>query len=226
MSVQTWEVGDLMEVEILKRFTASPTTVWRNTYQLKMRSSNGTPDNARTLLAPLVGQLITFEQGLHMTTVQLYRGIIRTWENEPSYNPGNFLTYEYTTQFGTMAAPAAGETSPIEMCAYVSRQVVSGRIGRLFYRGVVKEPMYEGAASGLEGFRWSTSNAAYTALKSSFDAKLVALKGTLFPGGTSIAQLGIVSVINEVVTWRDYVDLVLEFPVFRKYNNRYYRKTI
>lgn len=102
-----------------------------------------------------------FEQALHLPGVIITRALLSTYNADSNpYNPLNLAIYEFGYE-GTRG----GTSDPLDRdcIAYVRKQVLAGRQGKLFYRGCLREGDVN-ATPGSRWGAWSTSDAFPTTL--------------------------------------------------------------
>lgn len=136
MSVAVITTGERFVARIYKRLTTNPDQVWVNTYEMVARV--GAADGI-TASRNALGALVDWEQRFHLQTVQFYRSVMSTWlpDSEP-YNPYNLLVDDFDPVSG---ARVVGTNDPMALNVGLSvrRDVLAGRQGRAFYRGVLTE---------------------------------------------------------------------------------------
>jgi len=132
MSVVSFEVADRFVVRVIKSYTTNPARKWSNTYEVvAVVPGNVTDINGMTSIFTI------FEQTLHNTFTHFERVTVSTWEADSvPYNPDAFYVAELDFN-GTR--DTTGELEPITTCLSVVRQPASGRLGHLFYRGVLSQ---------------------------------------------------------------------------------------
>lgn len=133
MSVLSPSNGEHFTVRIYKFNVNNVDRQWANTYELQAQVG---ADYDELLVAG--AKLVAMEKLIHPSNVQFSNMVISTWvpDGEP-YNPTSFVA---VSQTGTGSRTVAGsETLPTGIVLYVSRNVLSGRLGRLFYRGALFE---------------------------------------------------------------------------------------
>jgi len=132
MSVLAFAVNDRFTLRIIKHYNTNPSRQWANSYEFVSNSSGDETD-----LTTLVSAFVLYEKTLHNTFTAFDRAIVSTWEEDSvPYNPDGFLVVELA-EAGTR--DTSGELEPITACWSVARIPTSGRLGHLFYRGVLAQ---------------------------------------------------------------------------------------
>lgn len=133
MSILNPVNGEIFTVRIYKYHANSPDRIWANTYELQAQVG---PDYAELLAA---GQkLVAMEKLIHATAIEFSNMVISTYvpDGEP-YDPASFVSISQSGAGNRTSGTA--ELLPTGLVFYVSRNVLSGRQGRLFYRGALFE---------------------------------------------------------------------------------------
>jgi len=132
MSVLAFAEGDSFIFRTFKSMGAPWDYAWSNAYEMHATSS-GTD----AALLSCAYALINFEKEFHALNVQFDRVGVATWtpDSRP-YDPENFMVVPLSDTMGlrTVMAPEG-----LELTLFVRRQVQTGRMGKLFYRGVLGE---------------------------------------------------------------------------------------
>lgn len=125
--------GESFIFRIRKTLIGVPSMHWFNTYEARFTAA-GTKDDLDSLAAGLV----LYEAEIHYSTVLIDQVTISTWsEDSHPYNPESFVTQPQETP-GSRAI-GVKQMMDLRVCLFVKRNVDSGRIGRLFYRGALTE---------------------------------------------------------------------------------------
>lgn len=132
MSVLTFTTNDRFIFRIIKHYTTNPSRQWSNSYEVLANSAGSLGD-----LTVLGSALELFESLLHNTFTAFDRLVISTWSPDSKpYDPDAFYVQELT---GNGTRDTTGELEPITTCLSVARQPTSGRLGHIFYRGVLSQ---------------------------------------------------------------------------------------
>lgn len=132
MSVLSFALNDRFVLRIIKHYTTNPDREWGNSYEF-VANSSGDETDLNTLLTAFV----LFEKNLHNTFTVFNRAVISTWEEDSvPYDPDTFLVVELAD---VGIRDTSGELEPITACWSVARVPTSGRLGHLFYRGVLSQ---------------------------------------------------------------------------------------
>lgn len=141
MSVLTFATNDLFVVRVIKSYTTNPDRKWTNSYEFVANEAGALGD-----LQDLAETLTSFEQALHNSFTVLERVTVATWSADSvPYDPDVFFVEEIALP-GTR--DTTGELEPITTCWSVARVPTSGRLGHIFYRGVLAQADTE-APSGI-----------------------------------------------------------------------------
>jgi hypothetical protein len=132
MSVLAINAGDRFIVRVIKFLATNPANKWANSYEFL------TFDDASTSsLEGLVESCCEFEAAFHKDAVHFDRAIVSTWEADSKpYDPAAFLVIPQSL---AGAVGPVGDNLPLDKCLSVARVARSGRVGHLFYRGVLNE---------------------------------------------------------------------------------------
>jgi len=132
MTVLGFAVNDRFVLRIIKYYSTNPAREWSNSYEF-VANASGDETDLNTMLTAFV----LFEQNIHNTFTRFTRAIVSTWEEDSvPYDPDAFLVVELA-QSGTR--DTSGELEPITACWSVARIPTSGRLGHIFYRGVLSQ---------------------------------------------------------------------------------------
>ena len=141
MSVLTFATNDLFVARVRKSHVANPDRKWQNSYEFVANEAGVIGD-----LQDMAEVLTSFEQTLHNTFTTIEEVTVGTWSPDSKpYDPDVFFT-EPINLAGTR--DTTGELEPLNVCWSVSRDPVSGRLGHVFYRGVLSQGDTE-APSGI-----------------------------------------------------------------------------
>lgn len=132
MTVLAYTTNATFILRILKHYSTNPDRQWTNSYEFIANTPGGLVD-----LGVLINSWTLYEQALHNTFTVFDRAVISTWvADSVPYNPAEFLVQELTMS-GTR--DTTGELEPITTCLSIARQPTSGRLGHIFYRGVLSQ---------------------------------------------------------------------------------------
>lgn len=160
MSVLTFATNDRFVVRVIKHYSTNPARQWSNSYELVANESGELTD-----LTDVGNAVIGFETLIHNTFTVLDRLTISTWSADSvPYDPDVFYV-QPIDDAGTR--DTSGELEPITTCWSVSRDPASGRLGHLFYRGVLAQADTE-APAGITVL--SAPTAMATLLSDSLDS--------------------------------------------------------
>lgn len=132
MTVLGFAVNDRFVLRIVKYYSTNPAREWSNSYEFVANASGD-----ETSLLTLMSAFVVFEQNIHNTFTRFTRAIMSTWEEDSvPYDPDAFLVQELAV---SGLRDTSGELEPITACWSVARIPTSGRLGHLFYRGVLSQ---------------------------------------------------------------------------------------
>lgn len=194
-----------------------PERRWVNTYEVTTTSSSTPPAQEDTMMA-----FVEAEREIHHHKVQFLSATISTWvEDSRPYDPGSFNTYELST-VGKRDTPDAHalEALDLNVIYLIKRQTVSGRSGKLFYRGCVLELDVEMAGDGR--FQISTG-AAIAEAGTAFSAYQTAMAPFLDDGGGA-SKLALISKIAGSLTIRPVTELHVGNIGVNRRNHRYFNR--
>ena len=131
--------SDKFVIRVVKALAASPLNEWANSYEFQADDPVGTGD-----LNVLASAIIEFEKQIHNEAVSFHRALVSTWAADSvPYNPLTFLTIPIV---GGGLATTTAQLVALNTCFQVARRPETGRIGHLFYRGVLDEDQVEAPA--------------------------------------------------------------------------------
>lgn len=144
-SVLDFEIGDLFILRVWKHHTDAPLVEWTNTYEAKALAAGGL-----ILLTDLAAKAVAFEQVLHGEDIQFSRYTISTWQPDTHpYDPEAFYDHPLgSATFGTRVI--TGDQLPVRVCWAAQRAAVTGRMGKLYYRGCLGEGDVQAAGEGYQ----------------------------------------------------------------------------
>lgn len=132
MSVIEYVVTDKFVITVVKHHATNPVLKWANNYELYAATEGDT-----TNLISAANKIVAFERAMHCSFVAFDSCRISTWEPDSTpYDPQTFLNIPLT---GVGATSPVGDAEPLTMTLSVVRQVSTGRLGHLFFRGVIGE---------------------------------------------------------------------------------------
>jgi len=132
MTVLSFATNDRFTLRIYKHYITNPDRVWGNTYEFVANASGDETD-----LTTLLTAFVLYEKNIHNTFTAFDRAVVSTWEEDSTpYNPDGFLVVELSE---AGVRDTSGELEPITSCWSVARIPTSGRLGHIFYRGVLSQ---------------------------------------------------------------------------------------
>jgi len=182
---------------------------WANNYEVQAVQDIPNPG---FILPTLADRFVALERPIHSNSVTIDRVTISTYapDSRP-YNPDTLATYAYNL---TGQRTSNSDAVALEVCLFVRRITELGRSGRLLYRGVLFE-----ADIGTFGYRGVLTTSALNSLRNTINQwyqqglgefwRLVMASGN--PNPTNIRPIGRLEVAERLV--------------FKKLNNRYFRRT-
>jgi hypothetical protein len=205
MTLRNIASGEVITARVYKVHTGYK---WANNYEIQ--ATSGITDPPGQLLA-IANRLVALEAAIHLNIVLIDRVTISTYAPDSlPYNPDTLASFPYT-QLGQRSP--SGDILPLEACLYVRRNVDFGRDGRLLYRGCLTEA--DAATTGMRmGLITPALNSLQNAINSWFQQGLgqnwrfVMASG--LPEPTNIRPVQSFQVSDRVV--------------FKKFNNRYFRR--
>jgi hypothetical protein len=197
--------GEVLTVRVYKQCLGY---LWANNYEVEATQDIANPSTALEFLA---ARIVELERGLHLSGVIIDRVTISTYvpDSQP-YNPNTLAVFPFSVP-GTRTGP--GSALALEMCLFVRRNVTFGRDGRLLYRGCLTDQQV--SSSSLRAVLLPTAVTFYQNVINSWrsiglgnEFRFVMASGLPIP--TDVRQ-----VVNLQVS---------EKVVFKKFNNRYFRR--
>lgn len=114
-----------------KSVIAQPSRIWYNTYEARFFGSPATET-----LDQLAEGLALYESTLLLNVFRVDSVTISTWaEDAHPYNPASFITIP--KMLPGDRSVGIGTPAPLKTCLHVKRLPESGRVGRIFHRGVL-----------------------------------------------------------------------------------------
>lgn len=132
MSVLSYSSDALFTIRVVKSLLTNPDNAWVNNYEVQARVA-GSEDE----LLAVATRIVAFEKAFHHVSVTFNRLLISTWapDSKP-YDPAAFIS---STLTGNGIRSTGADPMALQSCFSVARVCASGRIGHLFYRGVLCE---------------------------------------------------------------------------------------
>jgi len=132
MSVLDFPINSKFVIRIIKYLATSPRDKWANSYEFRSLDVGDS-----STLSSLVESLSEFEAAFHKNTVLFDRAVVSTWEADSvPYDPSAFLVIPLSMAGGI---GPVGDNLALNLALSVARVAFSGRVGHLFYRGVLNE---------------------------------------------------------------------------------------
>lgn len=132
MPVTSYDVGDRFIFRVFKALGANPDNVWVNNYEAVALVAG-----AEGALLTMGNALVTFEKQFHHDAVQFQRLVISTWEPDSvPYDPAAFISVSLS---GNGNVGPVTDLVSLDKALSVARVCAFGRVGHLFYRGVLEE---------------------------------------------------------------------------------------
>lgn len=106
---------------------------WVNEYEFASDDLSPVDEAARAI----VNTLVAAERRIHLPGVNFFKAVVSTWtpDGQP-YNPFSFVSFPLDV---VGQRSATGDALDANVCFFVKKQVVSGRYGKLYYRGCLTE---------------------------------------------------------------------------------------
>lgn len=185
---------------------------WSNTYEV-MAGTEGPVE-----LETMAQAIVTAEQQLHLTDVQFLEYTISTWEPDSQpYNPETFVTV------GLAVAGLRGGGGGItpnaldyNVCMMVHRNAVTGRTGRVYYRGVLSEDDVQMGGDGR--FTFTVPSGATGAPFTAYQAALAPYTGA----GLDPLKLALISVSGATTYRRPIISWTPGGVVVNKKNHKWF----
>jgi len=148
--VWSFPAGRSFTFTIYKHLSAEPSRKWVNSYEAVSISSGALVD-----LVTLGRALKNFEEACHPASVYFEKWEVRTGARDGRpYNPNTF----YEEPIGDFGQNGVTMTNPVDLnlCVWLNRSVVTGRAGKVFFRGCLQETDIE-----APGGSWSFDVGSY-----------------------------------------------------------------
>lgn len=212
MSITSPEADELFTVRVYKKVDIAADQMWANTYELQAAVGASAAN-----LVTAAQAIVEFEKTIHQDTVFFDRVVVSTWVDDGvAYDPESFTTIPLTGA-GLVASPVAAEVLPLQVALFVRRDTLSGRTGKVFYRGCLGEDDVSGRFGTI-----ALTNAA--AIQTRVDNAVTGsgLDALLPGGGESAYRLVMAARIGGVLRTRAVQGLTAAGVKLIKYNNRYF----
>lgn len=204
MTISAIQEGEVLTIRVYKSYYG---WAWANTYEARAK---GTYVNSTQAVEQLAASFVSLEVPIHIEGVMIDRLVVSTYvpDGRP-YDPETFITVPYSIS-GTRQPPA--EVLPLELALFVRRDTVTGRDGRLLYRGCLTE-----ADMSAGAFRPALTSPAQNFFQNIFSTWF----SSTFP--SSAWDLVLASGRSEVNNVRPVRNLIVSNKItVKKLNNRYY----
>jgi hypothetical protein len=205
MTLATITQGEVLTVRVYKQ---SLGYLWANNYEVEATQDIANPSTALEFLA---SRIVELERGLHLSGAIIDRVAISTYvpDSQP-YNPNTLAIFPFSVP-GTRTGP--GSVLALEACLFVRRNVIFGRDGRLLYRGCLTDQQVSSSA-----LRAVLLPAAVTFYQNVINSWRSVGLGNEFRF-VMASGLPVPTDVRQVVNLQ-----VSEKVVFKKFNNRYFRR--
>lgn len=215
MPVNDYLAQDEFFVRIFKHRDGDPDLSWSNVYEVIATGDGGIAE-----LNALGNDLLNYEKQIHYDDILFDRIGIGTWTPDTHpYDPYNTYVIEVPGgTFGGRTAPANTARLPLRSCWEVKRGVLTGRSGKLFYRGCLAETDVEALAGG-----WDFTDAA--AMETILAGSITLNLAEYFTGGGGPFALALIGK-NKVGTkyTREVTSFHSRAPVDVQMNHRWYNR--
>jgi len=205
MTLSTISQGEVLTARVYKQHAGY---LWANNYEIEATQDITNPVTSLEFLA---NRLVELERNLHVSIVMIDRVTISTYVPDSlPYNPSNLAVFPFSVP-GSRGM--TGTLLPLEACLFVRRNVDFGRDGRLLYRCCI---FHEGTSN--IGLRTVLTQSSLTNFQNIINGwrsigvgnefRLVMASGLPIP--TNVRAVNNLQVSEKVV--------------FKKFNNRYFRR--
>jgi len=201
---------------IKKEAVGAPGQTWQNSYEIDFGFENsvGSYENA-SLLADA---FLEAEQGIHLENVRFLEVEIRTWaEDTPTHDPESFIVFEYSV-LGSRTSDSDPE--PRGLVLWAGRDSITGRAGKLFYRGCLSEGDIV-AGDSLNPVMQPASVAAFQGyLDDAYEAMETFLQDLFIE-----ATMSLVSIYHFAQLSRPIIEFVLRGATYCKPKHKWFNRT-
>lgn len=151
-SVITFPAGRSFVFTINKRLVANPNKKWNNSYEVISIASGTLGD-----LVACGQALVAYERWFHTQDCHFVDWEVRTGARDSNpYNPESF--YQQPINLPGQVAPRAQTLLDLSVALWTNRAVLTGRLGNLFYRGILAETDVRGDSGSFalnDGGYWA-----------------------------------------------------------------------
>jgi hypothetical protein len=205
MTLATITQGEVLTVRTYKQNSGY---LWANNYEVEATQDIANPSTALEFLAT---RIVELEKNLHIQGIIIDRVTISTYVPDSlPYNPNTVAVFPFST---VATRTGQGNAMPLEVCLFVRRNVTFGRDGRLLYRGCLIS-----TELSYVGLRTTLTQSAIGNLQSIINNWRSVGLGNEF-------RFVMASGLPVPIDVRPVLNLqVSEKVVYKKYNNRYFRR--
>ena len=123
------------EVFTVRSYKQYQGNIWANNYEIQVLDQNVTTSGLRQAALNIVNA----ERQFHFEFVAFIKHVISTYQPDSRpYDPLTFIS-ENTSFSGALSFPTSDDALPFTTCVFVRFVSVSGRPGKRFYRGCLRE---------------------------------------------------------------------------------------
>lgn len=206
-----------------KSIGGDPTKQWSNTYEFVRR---GLEELTYADFSDLANAIANFESDFHLSITQVDRVVISTWNPDSVIGVSdNFIVFPFgPTKQGQRVKDGPDEYKPLTDTAYVTRNVVTGRSGKLYYRGCLTEAMVTAPNAGPEIFNIDNPN--YTDFLADFISSVTDNIADYLLAGDAPFMMCMVNITGEsTIVFRNVTGLSLLAPKSLRKDHRYFNRS-
>lgn len=179
---------DAVRIRVFKSWKSATSRPWDNTYDVIGPNGLAGVQSPVTAYDVIADAIVAAERAIHQTDVFFTRVVTSTWLPETGpYDPSRERSRPLASN-GTVGPAADTVSTDLRIVLRVDRPALTGRPGRLFFRGVLVEPHYRARAGRIEwdvGMPDSLFNTNFAAFKSAL--------APYFGAGASPLRLSLIS---------------------------------
>ena len=221
MSVTAVQANELFVIRTHKFHVQNPAITWVNNYEVQaVDAAQGT----EALVVAMQG-IVAFERAFHLPLTAFDRVVISTWlpDSQP-YNPDNLMTLQLNGARGTRSTGSNStldERQPLEAVLWAHRSSLSGRAGKMFYRGCLVEMDVNAPAGELS----ETTINDPVGIRQTFDQAATLPQFSYLVGGGEPGEVRLVLVSKDGTSVRPVYSLGLRGVNIIKRNHRYFDRS-
>lgn len=214
-----------MVLTIKKRVIARPSLKWVNKYEFDFATAPA-GDARLVALQSVAAAFMRFERAIHLNMVEIEGAVWSTYHPEVagSTPENHYSVPPPEDNAGDRPVTPSYNASPLGCVLWVSKEVLAGNMGRLFYRGVLDDSMRAGGLNEKTTLAWESAT-TLNLIDEFADAREAEIRPYLEP--ITVAAEGVRLVMFYTTTEgtiisRAVADLFINGATDNKFNHKYF----